>query len=325
MFGSAALLGGLATSARAEAEADNVEIEIDFAGDLKEGDMRELKVGPGDEDKVLISRYQGKLHAVGNYCSHFGAPMSTGLMFDDKVLCPWHAAAFSVITGAVENAPGMDGLPVFPISEKDGKFIVTVPAKLPRKHTQNLAKRDPNDQRRYVIIGGGPAGVSCAEALRQSGYTGSIVVISAEDMVAYDRTLLTKVLPTGDASKFKLRSDEFLKDADIEFRLGTKAEGVDTTSKSVKLSDGSTINYDKLCIATGCTPFKPKIAGMDFKNVFVLRTHKDQEGIKSLTDSAKKVVILGAGFIGSESASALKLKYKDDMEVHIVTLDEVPY
>jgi NAD(P)H-nitrite reductase large subunit len=101
------------------------------------------------------------------------------------------------------------------------------------------------------------------------------VVISAEDMVAYDRTLLTKVLPTGDASKFKLRSDEFLKNADIEFRLGTKAEGVDTTSKSVKLSDGSTINYDKLCIATGCTPFKPKIAGMDFKNVFVLRTHKD--------------------------------------------------
>jgi nitrite reductase/ring-hydroxylating ferredoxin subunit len=86
--------------------------------------MKELKVGPKDDDKVLISRYQGKLHAVGNYCSHFGAPMSTGLMFDDKVLCPWHAAAFSVVTGAVENAPGMDGLPLFDVSEKDAACSV---------------------------------------------------------------------------------------------------------------------------------------------------------------------------------------------------------
>jgi nitrite reductase/ring-hydroxylating ferredoxin subunit len=97
--------------------------------------MKELKVGPKDDDKVLISRVQGKLYAVGNYCSHFGAPMSTGLMFDDKVLCPWHAAAFSVKTGAVENAPGMDGLPKFDITEKDGKNFVTVPVPLPRKHT----------------------------------------------------------------------------------------------------------------------------------------------------------------------------------------------
>ena len=120
----------------AEGEHGNsIEVEIDFAGELKDGEMKELKVGPKDEDKVLISRVQGKLYAVGNYCSHFGAPMSSGLMFDDKVLCPWHAAAFSVKTGAVENAPGIDGLPKFDISEKDGKHFVTVPMPLPRKHT----------------------------------------------------------------------------------------------------------------------------------------------------------------------------------------------
>lgn len=244
LLGSASLIGGMMAfnnKSRAEAEGETLEIEIDFASTLKDGEMKELKVGPKDEDKVLISRYQGKLHAVGNYCSHFGAPLSTGLMFDDKVLCPWHAASFSVITGTVENAPGMDGLPIFTITEKDGKAFVTVPVDLPRKHTQTLAKRDLNDKRRYVIIGGGPAGVNCAEALRQSNYTGEITVIAAEDMVAYDRTLLTKVLPSGDASKFKLRSDEFLKNADIDFKLGTKAESVDTAAKSVKLSDGTTI------------------------------------------------------------------------------------
>jgi NADPH-dependent 2,4-dienoyl-CoA reductase/sulfur reductase-like enzyme len=60
--------------------------------------------------------------------------------------------------------------------------------------------------------------------------------------------------------------------------------------------------------------------------VFVLRSHKDQEDVKRVAESgAKRVVILGAGFIGSESASALKLKYKDAMEVHMVSIDKVPY
>lgn len=170
-----------------------------------------------------------------------------------------------------------------------------------------MAKRDLNDKRRYVIIGGGPAGVSCAEALRQSGYTGEITVISAEDIVAYDRTLLTKILPIGDGSKNKLRSEDFLKNADIDFMLKTWVSGVNTQEKEVKLSDGTIIHYDKLCITTGSAPFKPKIAGIDLSNVHMLRSHNDQAAIKSQTEAAKNVVIIGAGFIGSEAASSLKL------------------
>jgi nitrite reductase/ring-hydroxylating ferredoxin subunit len=75
--------------------------------------MRALKIGPKDEDKILIAKYQGKIHALGNACPHFGAPMHTGLLVDDKLLCPWHTAAFSVVTGALEGAPSLDGLPVF--------------------------------------------------------------------------------------------------------------------------------------------------------------------------------------------------------------------
>lgn len=149
-----------------QAEANLNEIEIDFASALKDGEMKELKVGAGDEDKVLISRYQGKLYAVGNYCTHFGAPLSTGQMYDDKVLCPWHAAAFSVVTGALEGAPAVEGLPTFSIVEREGKVFVQVPAKLPRTHTAKMAKRDPNNKTRYVIVGGGPAGLMCAETLR---------------------------------------------------------------------------------------------------------------------------------------------------------------
>jgi NAD(P)H-nitrite reductase large subunit len=77
--------------------------------------------------------------------------------------------------------------------------------------------------------------------LRQSGYTGEITIISAEDLIPYDRTLLTKALPVGDATKFKLRNEDFLKNADIDLKLGVKADSVDTKDKHVVLSDGSTI------------------------------------------------------------------------------------
>lgn len=169
MFGAAAIGGATSNyfnSKSASADSDSIDVEIDFAESLKDGDMKELKVGPKDEDKVLISRVQGKIYAVGNYCTHFGAPLSTGLLFDDKVMCPWHAASFSVVTGALENSPAMDSLPTFVVSERDGKHYVTVPITLPGGHPQHLAKRNPNDKRRYVIIGGGPAGLNCAEALR---------------------------------------------------------------------------------------------------------------------------------------------------------------
>ncbi len=94
-------------------------------------------------------------------------------------------------------------------------------------------------------------------------------------MVAYDRTLLTKVIATGDASKFKIRSDDFLKNADIDFKLSTRADSVDVKAKTVTLSDGTTLvrsqitpnifqSYDKLCIATGTSPIKPRVKGIDY-------------------------------------------------------------
>lgn len=90
-----------------------MDVEITGAAGLEEGTMMELKVGEGKQDNVLITRYNGKLHAIGAYCSHFGAPLVTGVLFDDKVLCPWHAAGFSVISGAIEAAPGRDGVPKY--------------------------------------------------------------------------------------------------------------------------------------------------------------------------------------------------------------------
>lgn len=113
-----------------EGHPDLIDVEIAGASDLDDGMMMELKVGAGKKDNVLITRYQGKLYAIGAYCSHFGAPLVNGVLFDDKVLCPWHAAGFSVTSGAIEYAPGLDGVPKYGITEKDGKFFVRVPKKM---------------------------------------------------------------------------------------------------------------------------------------------------------------------------------------------------
>ena len=134
MFGSMLALGGIAAATAvymnqntAEAGEGKTEVKIPFAAKLGEGEMRVLKVGEKDDQKVLIARYQGKLYSTGNFCSHFGVPLNNGMLFDDKVLCPAHAAGFSIITGQPENAPGLDGIPSFPVVERDGNWFVQVP------------------------------------------------------------------------------------------------------------------------------------------------------------------------------------------------------
>ena len=131
----------------AEAGTGTKEVEIGFAERLLDGQMKALKVGDQKDDKVLIARYGGKLYATGNFCSHFGVPLDGGQLFDDKVLCPVHAAGFSVVTGQPELAPGLDGIPSFPVIERDGKAYVQVPSEgLPRRAPMPLTKRDPENK-----------------------------------------------------------------------------------------------------------------------------------------------------------------------------------
>ena len=137
-----------------------IDVEIVGADNLEEGHMMEVKVGEGKKDNVLVTRYQGKLHAIGAYCSHFGAPLINGVLFDDKVLCPWHAAGFSVTSGAIEYAPGRDGVPKYTVHEINGKPHVRVPAKIEQTQVAPMAKRDPENRQRYVIVGGGIAGMN---------------------------------------------------------------------------------------------------------------------------------------------------------------------
>ena len=181
-----------------------------------------------------------------------------------------------------------------------------------------LTKRDPKNETHYVIVGGGPAGLNCAETLRQSGFSGKITVLTDDEKTAYDRTLLSKALAAGDASKFALRPPEFFEEADIDFQTKAKVFSINTDAKKVITVRGKHIYYDKLCIATGSSPWKPPVPGLDLPGVYPLRTGNDQEKIKEACKGAKNIVIIGASFIGSECAASLKMHYKDAVNIQIV-------
>ena len=172
-----------------------------------------------------------------------------------------------------------------------------------------------------MIIGGGAAGLNAAETLRQSGYTGQITLICREASIPYDRTLITKALAVGDSSKWSLRPEEYLKNADIEYKLKSSAFNINTEKSEVVLTSGEHIHYDKLLIATGSTVVKPDIPGINSKGVHIVRTNLDQTNIKEAAKTSKKIVVIGASFIGSESASCLANK---EREVHLIFSSEYP-
>jgi pyruvate/2-oxoglutarate dehydrogenase complex dihydrolipoamide dehydrogenase (E3) component len=198
-------------------------------------------------------------------------------MFDDRVVCALHGASFHVQTGDQLTFPGDDGVPKYEVVTEGSKSYVVVPegGLKAQKRESKMVKRDHNDSRNFVIIGGGAAGLKCAENLRKSGYTGKITMISPETILPYDRTLLSKALPVGDSNKFTLRCKGFMKRADIDI-IEDRVYSIHTDVKKVTFArKGDPMDYDKILIATGGEPRKPDVKGVKAKNVFVLRSNTD--------------------------------------------------
>lgn len=235
-------------------------------------------------------------------------------------MCPAHAAGFNVVTGESDGGPGLDGVPTFPVVERDGKFFVQLPeGKLPKKVSMPLSRRDPANKTHFVIIGGGAAGLNAADTLRQSGFTGQVTILSSEKLVPYDRTLLTKATVVGDPNNWKLRSDQYLNDADIDVKLDATVVRLNPKDKTLLTSGQEVYHYDKLLIATGSEVTVPNVKGADLPGVFPLRTGSDMLAIKAAVSAGKKVVFVGGSFIASETASSLKgSKFGKEIEVDII-------
>ena len=306
-------------------ESDVREVETIKAADLQDGDMKQVQVGPTKDDVILISKVDGKYYATGAKCSHFGAPLEKGMLFDNKVVCPLHAAAFSVKDGQPDQGPVFKGIPTYEIREENGVLHVKVPKVLKNEAEIPMTGRDSNDNRKFVIVGGGPAALSAAETLRQSGYGGEIIMISNDQNPPYDRTFLSKAIFNITLPKVNIRNEEYYKKYEINVITNKNVNNVDVNKKTVEVEGLGGIQYDKLLVATGGRPRLPPISGTDLKNVYTLRNFNDMENIRDAAQGAKNVVIIGGSFIGMETAAAMKNQFKENLNVTVVEMAKVPF
>ncbi|MEU0006007.1 FAD-dependent oxidoreductase [Streptomyces sp. NPDC006314] len=161
---------------------------------------------------------------------------------------------------------------------------------------------------RIVIVGASLAGLRAAETLRAEGFTGSLTMIGDEPYEPYDRPPLSKAVLLGKASPLHTELPH-RREIDAKWRLGVAATGLDLAAKRVLLADGDEVEYDRLLIATGvrARPW-PKEEEARLDGVCLLRTRDDAAGLyQRLKAGPRRVFVIGAGFAGSEVASACRV------------------
>jgi 3-phenylpropionate/trans-cinnamate dioxygenase ferredoxin reductase component len=165
------------------------------------------------------------------------------------------------------------------------------------------------DRPRFVIVGAGHAGGRAAEAMRVFGFEGRILLIGDEPHLPYERPPLSKEALQGKPElAAPMRPAGFWAEKDIECRLGTRAVAIDPAAKTVTLDDGSIEAYDKLLLTTGGAVRTLAVPGADLGNVFTLRTLDDSRAIDAALTPDARVVVIGGGFIGLETAASARLR-----------------
>jgi 3-phenylpropionate/trans-cinnamate dioxygenase ferredoxin reductase component len=161
-------------------------------------------------------------------------------------------------------------------------------------------------QGHVVILGAGHAGGTAAALLRQYGHEGPITLVGEEPIPPYQRPPLSKAWLKGeaDADALALKPLEFYAEQGIDFRPGVRAAQLNRPAKAVVLSDGSTVDYDLLVIATGARAIALPLPGADLAGVMFLRTAADAERLKAAIGPGKRLAVVGGGYIGLEVAAS---------------------
>ena len=176
---------------------------------------------------------------------------------------------------------------------------------------------------RFVIVGAGLAGAKTAEALRSQGFDGELVLIGAEPHRPYDRPPLSKgyLMGTAEQDSVFVHPAEWYRDQSVDLRTGCEATTLDRQARTIGLSDGTELQYDKVVLATGATPRRLPLPGADAAGVHYLRSLDDSAALRAELSTARNLVVIGAGWIGLEVAAAAR---QAGVAVTVVETAELP-
>ena len=162
--------------------------------------------------------------------------------------------------------------------------------------------------KRYLIIGGSIAGVSCVEGIRSRDQSGEITVISGEPVSNYGRPLISYYLEgKTDLRRMSWRGEDFYDRNRVNVRHAVTAEKLEPEARRVTLSTGEVLTYDALCLCTGSNPFSPRFEGLEtVEQRFSFTTLADALALEQVVTKESRVLIVGAGFIGLKCAEGLR-------------------
>jgi 3-phenylpropionate/trans-cinnamate dioxygenase ferredoxin reductase component len=160
----------------------------------------------------------------------------------------------------------------------------------------------------FVIVGGGLAGAKAAETLRDENHDGRIVLLSAEAERPYERPPLSKgyLLGSDERDTAFVHPAAWYGEHNVDLRLSTRAAALDLAAHEVELGDGERLRYDKLLLATGSTPRRLDVPGADSDGVLYLRELPDADRIRAALTEGRRIVVIGAGWIGLEVTAAAR-------------------
>jgi 3-phenylpropionate/trans-cinnamate dioxygenase ferredoxin reductase component len=174
----------------------------------------------------------------------------------------------------------------------------------------------------FVIVGASLAGAKAAEALREEGFEGRIVLVGAEPERPYERPPLSKEYLRGEAEgKPYVHEESFYAEQEIELRTPATVDAIDPVAGEVMLGSGEALGFDRLLLATGAEPRRLRLPGADLEGVLYLRTVEDSEAIRERTEAGGRLVTIGAGWIGAEVAASARQRGCD---VTILERAELP-
>jgi len=275
-----------------------------------------ILLGHAGGEAVLLARVGGACSAVGATCTHYSGPLAEGLVVGGTIRCPWHHACFDLRTGSAVRPPALNDLPRWNVEEREGRVFVRSKIESPSA-PQRTPRRAPGA---VAIVGAGAAGQAAAETLRREGFSGRVTMYEAVASEPVDRPNLSKDYLAGNAQAdwIPLRPADWHATHDVEVIRG-EVKAIDASARRVVV-DGNVRAFDHIILATGAEPIRLTLAGSG-PRVLYLRTLADSDAIIAAASTSRRVVVLGASFIGLEVAASLRTR---GLEVHVAAPEARP-